>query len=73
MNPILQMLMSKLQGKNPQAYQFVNQAMSNGGNPDAFLKQMLGNVDPQQRQNLIQQAKSYGCPDNILKQIQNMK
>lgn len=41
MNMIMQMLMSKLQAKNPQGYQFVNTAMQNGGDPYTMLKQML--------------------------------
>lgn len=73
MNFVMQMLMSQLQNKNPQGYQFVNTAMQNGGNPNAILQQMLGNATPEQKQNLITQAKNYGVPDNILKQIQNMK
>lgn len=73
MNMIVQMLMNKLQNKNPQAYQFVNQAMNNGGNPNAVLNQMMKNCTPEQRQNLIAQAKNYGVPESALKQIQNMK
>ena len=38
-----------------------------------MIKQMMGNVNPQQMQNVIQQAKQMGCPDNILNQIQNFK
>lgn len=70
---IMQMLMSKLQTKNPQGYQFINTAMQNGGDPNAILKQMLGNATPEQKQTLITQAKNYGVPESILKQIQNMK
>ena len=33
----------------------------------------MGNANPEQKQALIQQAKSYGVPENILSQIQNMK
>ena len=70
---VTQMLMSQLQNKNPQGYQFINTAMRNGGDPNAILKQMLGNATPEQKQSLITQAKNYGVPENILKQIQNMK
>lgn len=73
MNIVMQMLMSRLQNKNPQAYQFVNQAMNNGGNPNAVLNQMMKNCTPEQKQQLIQQAKNYGVPESALKQIQNMK
>lgn len=73
MNPIIQMLMSRLQTQNPKGYQMVNEAMRNNGNPSELVKQMMSNATPEQRQNLLKQAKSYGCPDNILSQLQNMK
>lgn len=73
MNPVMQMLMQRLQNKNPQGYQFINTAMQNGGNPNAILNQMMKNATPEQKQTLIQQAKNYGVPENYLKQIQNMK
>lgn len=73
MNMIVQVLMSRLQNKNPQAYQFVNQAMQNGGNPNAILQQMMKNATPEQKQNLITQAKNYGFSEDYLKQIQNIK
>jgi hypothetical protein len=47
--------------------------MRNNGNPEAMLKQLLGNSSPEQRQALFTQAKNYGVPDNVLSKIQNMK
>jgi len=47
--------------------------MRNNGNPTAMLKQMMSNATPEQKEGLFKQAKQYGCPDNILSQIQNMK
>ena len=72
-NPIMSMLMNQLQRRNPQMFQAINQAQSNGINPQNMIKQMMGNVNPQQIQNIIQQAKVIGCPDSILNQLQNMK
>lgn len=63
--------MSQLQMRNPQMFQTINQAKNNGTNPQDMLKQIMGNSNPQQLQNIMQQAKSMGCPDNILNQIQN--
>ena len=51
----------------------LNQMMHNGGNPQAMLKQLVGTANPQQLQGVIQQAKQYGVPDNVLSQLQNMK
>lgn len=65
--------MNQLQSKNPQMFQMINTARNNGANPQDMLKQMVGNVNPQQMQNIMQQAKSMGCPDSVLSQIQNLK
>ncbi len=47
--------------------------MKNGVNPQSMLKQMMGNVNSSQMQQVLTQAKSFGVPDNILSQIQNFK
>lgn len=65
--------MSQLQMRNPQMFQAISQAKNNGTNPQAMLKQILSGTNPQQMQSIMQQAKSMGCPDEILKQIQNIK
>lgn len=70
---IMRSFMARLQSRNPQGFQFIDEAMRSGGNPQALLQQMLGNVSPEQKKNLMTQAKNYGCPDEILNQIQNMK
>ena len=69
-NPIMSMLMNQLQG---QSYNMVSQMMRNGVNPQNMLKQMMGNINPTQMQQVLSQAKSFGVPDNILSQIQNFK
>lgn len=73
MNPIMSVLMQRLQTVNPQGYQFANQLMQNNGNPEGALKQMLSKVSPEQRQQVLNTAKSYGCPTDVLSKIQNMK
>lgn len=50
----------------------LNQMMSSGGNPQQLLKQIMGNVNPQQMQQIMSQAKQYGVPDDVLTQIQNI-
>ena len=73
MNFLMGTLLKQLQNKNPQAYQFINGAINNGGNPSAVLSQMLNNSSPEQRNMLIKRAKDYGCPESYLKQIQNFR
>ena len=73
MNQMMQLLMTRLQNKNPQGYKTINELMRNNGNPRMILQQMLGGATPEQKQSLLNQAKSYGVPNNILSEIQNMK
>lgn len=73
MNPIMSVLMQRLQTVNPKGYQFANQLMQNNGNPEGALKQMLEKLSPEQKQNILNQARSYGAPNDVLSKIQNMK
>ena len=47
--------------------------MQNNSNPKEMLQQIMFKETPKQKENLFKQAKQYGCPDNILSEIQNMK
>lgn len=65
--------MGQLQPRNPQMAGQIQQAMNNGANPQALMKQMMGNMDNNQIQQVMTQARQYGVPDNILNQMQNIK
>lgn len=65
--------MGQIQRKNPQMYQMVQQAIGSGNNPEQMLKEIKKNASPEQIQAILQQAKQYGVPENILAQVQNMK
>lgn len=69
----MNVLMGQLQARNPQMASQINQAMQNGANPQKLMKQMMGNIDNSQMQQIMTQARQYGCPDNVLQQLQNMK
>lgn len=62
MNPVMNMLMQRLQKTNPQGYNMINQMRQNGGNPNDLLKQVMGKASPEQRQQLLNTAKSYRLP-----------
>ena len=47
--------------------------MNSGVKPQELMKQMVGNVNPQQMQTILTQASSMGVPKDILSQIQNMR
>ncbi len=63
----------RLQKQNPQGYQQVNELMQNKGNAQEMLQQIMSKATPEQKQNILNQAKAYGCPENVLSQVQNMK
>lgn len=73
MNPLVQSLLGQLRGKNDGGFKLVSELMQSGGNPDAILKQMINNLNPEQKQQILNTAKGYGCPDKFLSHLQNMK
>lgn len=73
MNNLQQNLLNNIKQNNPQGFQFVNQLKQNGGNIDVVVKQMLGQINPEQKQQALNTLKKYGAPDNWLSQLQNMK
>ena len=59
MNPVINILMQRLQKANPNGYNMVNQMMQSGGDPNALLKQVMNGATPEQRQQILNTAKSY--------------
>jgi hypothetical protein len=49
------------------------QAMNSGGNPQSILKQLIGNSNSNVTAQVLQQARQFGVPDNVLSQIQNIR
>ena len=72
-NPIMQTLLKQLETKNPKGFQSIQNMMASGGNPEALVKQVMGNMSSEQKENLLRQAKQYGVPNVILSRIQNIK
>lgn len=65
--------MNRLQQKNPQGHQVIQNLMNSNGNPQAMLQQIVSNASPEQKAQVLRQAKSYGVPQDILSKIQNMQ
>lgn len=65
--------MNQLQQKNPQGHRIIQNLLNSNGNPQAILQQLMSNATPEQRSSLLNQAKNYGVPDNVLSLVQNMK
>lgn len=59
--------------KLPQNFQTINALMQNKNNPQDLVNQIFGSISPEQKQNLLSQMKSYGMPEHLLSQLQNMK
>ena len=59
--------------KMPQNFQTINALMQNKNNPQDLVNQILGSINPEQKQNLLNQMRSYGCPNELLSKLQNMK
>lgn len=68
---VMKMLMSKLQSQSPQNYKVVNELMRSNGNPSGLLEQVFGNMNPQQKQSILSQAKYFGAPNELLSKLQN--
>ena len=59
--------------KMPKNFQVVQNLMQNNGNPQDLVNQIMGNITPEQKQKLLNQAKNYGCPNELLSKLQNIK
>lgn len=70
---LIQSLMRQLQGKNANGFQQVQNMMNMKQNPEPYVKQMMANMSPEQKQQLFKQAQGYGVPNEILSRLQNMK
>ena len=66
-----QPLISQLKQRQPQMFQFLEQARQNQSSPMDLLKQVTGNYTPQQLQNFYITAQRMGFPDDVLTEIQN--
>lgn len=66
-----QPLISQLRQRQPQMFQFLEQARQNQSSPIDLLKQVTGNYTPQQLQNFYITAQRMGFPDDVLTEIQN--
>jgi len=58
---------------NPQGFQKAQSILQSNGNQEQLLQQLMGNMKPEQKENILRTAQSWGCPKDILTKIQNMK
>ena len=70
---IIQTMMNQLKVKMPKNFQVAQNLMQNKNNPQDLVNQIFGSINPEQKQNLLNQCKAYGMPEHLLSKLQNMK
>lgn len=55
--------------KNPQVFQFLEQARANQSNPQEIFKEITKNYKPEQMDALFDRAKQFGISDDTIKQL----
>lgn len=63
------MLANQLKAKNPQMFNFVEQAIQNRNNPMEIIKNVTKNYTPEQIDVLMQKAGKMGIPNEVLEQV----
>jgi hypothetical protein len=61
--------MNQLKSKNPQAFQFLEQARQNQNNPQELFKQITNGYTPEQMNMLFDKARQFGIDDNVINQL----
>ena len=55
--------------KNPQAFQFLEQARKNNNNPQELFKQVTNGYTPEQMNMLFSKAKQFGVGDEVIEKL----
>ena len=63
--------MNQLKIRNPQAFQKIEQLRNSNGNPMDLFKQVTSGYSTQQMEQLFNNARNFGVPDEIIHQLQN--
>ena len=63
--------MNQLKIRNPQAFQKIEQLRNSNGNPMDLFKQVTNGYSTQQMEQLFTNARNFGVPDEIIRQVQN--
>ena len=68
-NQLLQMLMNQMKAKNPQVFQFLEQARANQSNPQDIFKEITKNYKPEQMNALFDKARQFGIGDDVIDKL----
>ena len=55
--------------RNPQMFQFIEQAQKNKSNPQELFKEITKNYKPEQIENIFNRAKQFGIGDDIINKL----
>ena len=70
-NQLLQMMMNQLKARNPQAFQFLEQARQQKSNPQEIFKEVTKDYKPEQMTALFDKAKQFGIGDDVIEKLKN--
>lgn len=56
--------------KNPQVFQFLEQARANQSNPQEIFKEITKNYKPEQMDALFNKARQFGISDDVIEKLQ---
>ena len=71
LNQVMMMLTNQLKIKNPQLFNQYEMLRKNNGNPTELFKQVTNGYSPEQMNNLFNQAKTMGIPEDVINQFQS--
>ena len=57
--------------RNPQAFQFLEQARKNNNNPTELFKQVTNGYTPEQMNTIFDKAKQFGVDNNVIEKLKN--
>lgn len=66
---MMNILMTQLKMRNPQMFQFIEQAQKNKSNPQELFKEITKNYKPEQIENIFNRAKQFGISDDVINKL----
>lgn len=68
-NQMMNMLMQQIKIRNPQAFQMVEQAQKNNGNPVEMFKEITKGYTPEKMESFYKQVEQMGFPIDLINQL----
>ena len=65
----MNMLLNQLKMRNPQMFQFIEQAQKNKSNPQELFKEITKDYKPEQMEQLFNKARQFGIGDDVINKL----